>query len=371
MRRYLRYAVLGLRILLPNREERRQVRLIRASGLFDRAWYLACNPRLPRICRWLPERHYVLVGERLGLCPSPLFSPRAYRQRHPGLPGTAGEFAHYIASGAAQAVRDLPAGAAAPALPDIPALPATAPFAVVLHLYYRDTWPDLARRLARQRFAFDLFVTLTDDPATPDAAIRERILAGFPQARIVSFPNHGRDILPFLHLARSGALAPYRAICKVHTKRSPHRADGTGWRDRLLEGVLGDPATVARRLEAFLARDGAGIWAADGQILEGPDWWGPNRPRAMTILAQGGIRTGDLRFAAGSIYWIRPELLAALAALPAASGDFEPEIGQVDGTTAHALERAFGLVARHAGQDLIEARALDGAPANGRNGAGG
>ncbi|MFV0490832.1 MAG: rhamnan synthesis F family protein [Pseudorhodobacter sp.] len=363
MRRYLRYAVLGARILLPSREERRQARLIRESGLFDRTWYLACNPRLPRICRWLPERHYVLVGEALGLCPSPGFSPRAYRHRTPGLPEGVGEFAHYITSGEAREMREHPAGQNAPALPVIAPAPPEAPFAVILHLYYRENWPDLARRLARQRFAFDLFVTLTKDPAVPDAAIRARIRADFPQARITSFPNHGRDILPFLHLARSGALSGYRAICKIHTKRSPHRADGETWRDRLLDGVLGDPARVARRLEAFLTWPDAGIWVANGQILEGPDWWGPNRARAGEILNRAGIAPGDLRFAAGSIYWIRPELLLHLAALPVGPEDFEEEMGQVDGTTAHALERAFGLVARQAGLALIEARDLDRPPA--------
>ena len=61
--RYLRYLVLGIRILWPGPRARRYARDIRQSGLFDRGWYLASYPRMPRICRMLRERHYVLVGK--------------------------------------------------------------------------------------------------------------------------------------------------------------------------------------------------------------------------------------------------------------------------------------------------------------------
>ncbi|MFN4172626.1 MAG: rhamnan synthesis F family protein, partial [Pseudorhodobacter sp.] len=329
--------------------------------------------------RLLPERHYVLVGEAAGLCPGKGFSPRAYAHLNPDQAGSGlPPLAHYLAHGRAggRAALDRPAGAAAPALPAIAARdrpdPA-APFAVVLHLHYRDMWEGFAARLARQGFAFDLFVTLTADPAQPDAAIRARILADFPRARIWTLPNHGRDILPFLHLAQSGLLAPYAAVCKLHSKKSPHRDDGDAWREALLDGVIGDPARTGARLGAFLDDPAAGLWVADGHLARGAEWWGPNRERGEILLTQAGLckslptqaglaagATGpDLVFAAGSIYWIRPVALAALAALPVVPGDFEPEMGQVDGTVAHALERVAGLVAAAAGQQIRQASDLD------------
>ena len=75
----------------------------------------------------------------------------------------------------------------------------------------------------------------------------------------------------------------------------------------------------------------------------------------------GGIEEGghDLVFAAGSIYWIKAQALQVLAALPVTAADFEPEMGQVDGTTAHALERLFGVVLAAAGQRIVQAAELD------------
>lgn len=367
--RYLRYAVLGFRILFPTRAEARYAKAIRASGMFDRDWYLSCNPRLPRLCKWLPERHYVLVGEAVGLCPSPKFSPRAYRHLNPDLPAGTAPFAHYIAEGQAlgRLALDQPAGEDAPVLPSIdpddrPALPAT--YAVVVHLYYFEMWGEIAQRLGAQRFTFDLFVSLADRPEEKAAAeaVRLRILEKFPTARIWTFPNHGRDILPFLHLAKSGLFAPYAAVCKLHSKKSPHRTDGDAWRNALIDGVLGDGGQTETRLLAFLDNPKAGIWVADGQRMQGALWWGPNLARAKALLARAGKREAvavhDLVFAAGSIYWIKPAALAAMTSLPVSAADFEPEMGQVDGTTAHALERAFGVLVRRANLSLVQSSEL-------------
>ncbi|NEX46593.1 rhamnan synthesis F family protein [Pseudotabrizicola algicola] len=371
LQRYLRYARLGFRILVMTAAERRYVKAIRQSGLFDREWYLTCNPRLPRLCRMLPERHYVLVGEAVGMCPSKQFSPRAYAHLNPdqalsGLP----PLAHYLAFGRTEGreVLDRPAAGNAPVLPVLtgderPDPPAR--FAVVLHLYYREMWDEFAARLKRQRFAFDLFVTLSEDQALSDAGVCDRILAEFPNARVWTLPNHGRDILPFLHLVRSGLFAPYAAVCKLHSKKSLHRNDGDAWRDALVDGVMGDPAATLARLQRFVCDPDAGLWVADGHLARGEQWWGPNRERGEILLArtEQPVASGvpELVFAAGSIYWLRPAALAAMADLPVSAGDFEPEMGQVDGTMAHVMERVIGIVTTQSDLRIRESSDLDGA----------
>ena len=357
-----------LRFLVPTMAERAYARLLRRSPEFDRDFYIASNPRLRRLFRLAPERHYALFGEAAGLCPNPGFSPRAYLYHNPDL-AAAGTppLRHYLERGRAEGrivlVAGDPGDAATLALPRVgpgdrpdPA----APVAVALHLFYHDMWAEFAALLARQSFGFDLYVTLTGTDADT-AATRAAIIAAFPGARVWAMPNHGRDIFPFLHLAGSGLFQGYAAVCKLHGKKSPHRGDGDAWRQSLAEGILGEPARTDARLRAFLADANAAIWVGDGHLASGDDWWGINRDRAGAILARAGLdtRRRALRFPAGSIYWIRPALLERLVALGLGAADFEPEQALVDGTTPHAVERVLGVLADGCGLAMRESADLD------------
>jgi hypothetical protein len=353
-----------LRFLFPDHRGRAAVRHIKNSGLFDRAFYFASNPRLRWVFRWAPERHYVLFGEPAGLCPNAAFSPRAYLHNNPDVTGQHA-LLHFIQTGQAEGrvvldltpVPDL-------VLPDIhlhPVPVSPAPVAVVLHLFYHNLWDEFRDALKQQSFPFDLFVTATGsfDEIAP---LRARILQTFPNAHIWAMPNHGRDIFPFLHVLQSGVLSGYAAVCKLHGKLSPHRADGAAWRAALTDGVMGAPQDTAARLAGFLTNPSLGLWVADGQICEGDDWWGINRQRAEKILARmpdGALGDGPLRFPAGSVYWAKPQVLTALAALQLTADDFEREQQLVDGTTAHAVERLMGHVTRQTGLQMCTSRYLD------------
>ena len=61
--------------------------LIRASPLFDAAWYVAANPDLFEGAALDPVFHYLLVGGLRGSDPGPWFDSAAYLQTHPGFTG--------------------------------------------------------------------------------------------------------------------------------------------------------------------------------------------------------------------------------------------------------------------------------------------
>lgn len=372
-----------LRFFHPDAESRATLRAVRRSGLFDARWYLWAHRRMHPLFRLAPDRHYVIHGEAMGLMPRPDFSPRAYLVNNPDLADRPGlrPFLHWVQTGRAEGRLGLlppgappPPGAGPLGAPRHGAGPRpgpgrpAAPHAIVLHLHYPELWESIAARLAAQRFEADLFVTLSG--AARDRA--DDIARARPEARIWTVANHGRDLWPFLALAQTGRLAPYAAVCKLHGKRSPHRADGADWREALIGAVLGGPgedaaARTARRLEAFCADPQAALWVAEGHVLTGADWWGPNRARTEEILAMAGIAgpdvpgqaPGGLRFPAGSVYWMTRDLVARLAALPLTAADFEPEQGLVDGTTAHALERAIGTLAELEGGRIVTETDLD------------
>jgi lipopolysaccharide biosynthesis protein len=360
---FVHRASVALRFVFPKPQVRLDVRKVRESGIFDRDFYLRSNPRLRRLFQLAPERHYVLFGEPAGLCPNPSFSPRAYLHNNPDVDDCRA-LLHFIQTGRSEGRIALDATPVADlALPHIarddhPVTPARV--AVVLHLFYHDLWEEFCAVLMQQDFAFDLFVTATglEHDVAP---LRARILAAFPRARVWAMVNHGRDIFPFLYVLESGVLAPYRAVCKLHSKRSPHRADGDVWRRTLVDGILGPAAQTCARLEKFLANPSVGLWVADGQIVEGDDWWGVNRPHAHALLVRRDfdLGQGPLRFPAGSVYWLKQPVLAVLEDLTLRAADFEREQHLVDGTTAHAVERIMGVLTYKADLKMCTTRDLD------------
>jgi hypothetical protein len=62
--------------------------LVRASRLFDAAWYIASNPDLAASGSVDPAFHYVLVGYLADADPGPWFDTASYRATHPELAGT-------------------------------------------------------------------------------------------------------------------------------------------------------------------------------------------------------------------------------------------------------------------------------------------
>lgn len=344
---------------------------IRRSGLFDKAFYRGCHPTLNALFLRFPERHYVIFGEAAGFQPNPVFSPTAYRRLNEDLRNLRAPFLHYVRYGKREnrVIRlDPSAGALrGPLLPPVLRQRADAPepaeFAIVVHIYYPDLWEELAATIKAAGIEHDLFVTYTNQGALSED-LPGRVQADFPEARVIAMPNHGRDIFPFVHLVNSGLLSPYRAVCKIHTKKSPHRPDGDEWRRHLIAGLL--PAQETRaRLDRFLVDPTAALWVADGQHYEDARWWGANQAPTAKLLNRVEIRpdANVLSFPAGSMYWLKPLMLSMIRGLRLDQDDFELETAQVDGTTAHAFERALGYIASHAGLRICQASTLAYPPA--------
>jgi lipopolysaccharide biosynthesis protein len=231
--------------------------------------------------------------------------------------------------------------------------------AAVVHVYYANLLPEILHNLESIPVEFDLLVTNASGRVV---RIDPESIPLLQNVRVLDMSNHGRDILPLVSLINAGLLDPYELIVKVHTKESVWRAEhdlggsGAGWRDELLGGLLGSSANVERILCAFAERPELGVLTSDGSVL-GPEYWGDNQLTTHTLMRriELGFDESQLRFPAGSMYWIRGFLLQGLRALNLSAADFEKEAGQVNSTTAHALERMVGLLTAEAGQTVEEA----------------
>jgi len=229
--------------------------------------------------------------------------------------------------------------------------------AVVLHLYYPELWPEMTAALQNLPVAFDLFVTLTkgvSDTIAPD------IQAAYPNVHLLTVDNHGRDILPFVQLVRSGVLFHYDLVCKLHGKRTSWRDGGEDWRKRLVAGVLKDATTVGNILAAFAQDQDLGIVVADGEVFQGREFWVANEPRLLRLLPTIGLGASSFEaaFCGGSIFWLRPFLLRPIDFLALDFDDFEIEPIPVDGATAHSVERLISIVCHEAGMRIVETNDL-------------
>jgi glycosyltransferase involved in cell wall biosynthesis len=232
---------------------------------------------------------------------------------------------------------------------------------VIAHVYYEDVWPEIAARLRRWDVPFRLYATV---PEGKEETVSALIHSEWPNAIVTGVPNRGRDIAPFLQQARLAEQDGVDVICKVHTKKSRHRPDGEQWRRDLYDKLLGDAALPAAVTTAFAANAALGIIAPKGHLIAGEFFWGANATRVHELAERLGY-VGPLdpfTFAAGSMFWIRSRALKPILDLALKTIDFEPELRQVDGTLAHALERLLPVAAKMGGYRLTDTRVLGGSP---------
>lgn len=219
---------------------------------------------------------------------------------------------------------------------------------VLLHLFYPDLIDWFAQRLAVTAGDLDLMITVPERWSEADLV---RVQAAFPAAHLAIAENRGRDIRPFVEALRRARALGYSTFCKLHSKRSPHLANGDEWRAELFDGLLGGEA-MSQAPRAFAQDPKLGLLASSKARMHigDPDVMANNAAGVERLSARMGLKpTPDMPFAAGSMFWGRTEAFAPLSDLPDAEIGFEPELGRIDGTTAHAIERLTGAIVARAG----------------------
>jgi lipopolysaccharide biosynthesis protein len=230
--------------------------------------------------------------------------------------------------------------------------------AVVVHVFYPDLLAELLDQLDSVPVAYDLIVT---NASNESISVGKSDAPGARHIVVLDVDNHGRDIWPLAQVVNAGLLDPYELVLKVHTKRSGWRADhpdlagsGEQWRTDLFASLLGTRENVCDILNTFAEDARVGVVSAPGNIL-GPEFWGGDLHLVQELLRRLELRVDadSLRFPAGSFYWIRAFVLQGLRSLALTAQDFEREAGQIDATTAHAIERSIGLLSTEAGLTMI------------------
>ena len=231
------------------------------------------------------------------------------------------------------------------------ASPVNFKIATVVHIFYPELAAELKNLLLNIPGAVDVFISTT----SPEKKFAiEKIFGDFDKGSVTIkiFVNRGRDI--------AAAFVGFKEIYKnydvclhIHSKKSPHAKNILfGWRDNLYKNLLGSPEIVGGILK-ILANEKVGLIFPQyfNPIRTSIDW-GENYHVTKNFLHGLGIEIDQrnlLEFPAGSMFWFKPKALAPLLDSDLTFDDFPEEGGQIDGTIAHALERAFLFVVEAAG----------------------
>ncbi|GAB2795227.1 hypothetical protein GCM10027040_22020 [Halomonas shantousis] len=223
--------------------------------------------------------------------------------------------------------------------------------AVIVHAFYPEILEEILVRLKSIEHTAKLFVTTVEEHTQEvETLLQQSGIEYF----LLACENRGRDILPFLKVLPEVKRQGYQCFVKLHTKKSRHRQDGDTWRQDLFDKLL-DAKNVTKNMDLLRHRD-IGVVSPDGHLVPMQTYWGSNAERVEKLSERLGItrqHCSTLPFVAGSMFYARLEAMEPLLNLAIDAEDFEEEAGQVDGTLAHALERAIALSTESAGYRVV------------------
>ena len=223
--------------------------------------------------------------------------------------------------------------------------------AAVVHIFYPELAAELKNLLLNIPCAVDVYISTTSPEKKSDI---ENIFCDFDKGRVVIkiFPNRGRDIAPAF-VGFKDIFKNYDACVHIHSKKSPHaKSRLAGWRDHLYKNLLGSPEIVKSILQILSNEKVGAVFPQYFPPIRIFINWGANYLITKNFLHKLGIEIDNrnlIEFPAGSMFWFKPKALAPLLESDLTFEDFPEERGQLDGTIAHAIERAFLFIIETSG----------------------
>ena len=226
---------------------------------------------------------------------------------------------------------------------------------ILAHVFYVDLLPEVIAFAHNVPKSSSLLVTTDTSAKRQDItlALKESGLTGW-EVRL--HENRGRDIAPSF-IGFADRLPSLDYCVHIHTKRSHHYDQPFDqWRRYLFAENGGTRARVDAILRVFEANNTLGALApVDFAPIRQFISWGYDRSMVEALLLLAGRRDSlddvSLEFPSGSMFWFRTKALAGLFEAGLERYHFDAEEGQVDGTLAHAIERAFFMLIETEGYD--------------------
>lgn len=229
--------------------------------------------------------------------------------------------------------------------------------AAICHIFYVDLAAEMLASLRHLPPGSDVYISTTDEEK---AAELKEIFASWAHGEVTVrvAPNRGRDIAPkfitFADVYEKG----YEFVVFLHSKKTKDESIGPRWRLSLIETLIGSRETVASVLSAFDAEPTLGmVLPQHFDAVREHSTWQNNFLHGRALAKRMGFKLKsryDLDFAAGSMFWTRPEALRPLLGLRLQLSEFPEENGQIGDTIAHGIERLMLFLCEFAGYRWVK-----------------
>ncbi|WP_264050448.1 rhamnan synthesis F family protein [Methylobacterium flocculans] len=235
---------------------------------------------------------------------------------------------------------------------------------VFAHVYFIDLIEELVLQVNFIPGSCRLFITTDSQEKKYAISVACREFSRHPfEVRVT--PNRGRDIAPML-IGFQDRLMEVDLALHIHTKKSSHYKSGfDSWRSYLLKSNLGSTENVLNIINIFNDGTIGAVAPVDYPAIEPLVQWGGNLglcKKLIGMMTDNNFSIGTenpLELPSGSMFWFDPTALNKLIELPLDYSMFDPELGQVDGTLAHAIERSFFYIVELAGRSWVRFKPSD------------
>ena len=221
--------------------------------------------------------------------------------------------------------------------------------AIQAHIYYENLISEIIEKINNVPVKFDLFIS-TDSKLKKDFI--EKNIQNTGNSNVLNyeikvFKNKGRDVLPFIIQVRK-FIKRYKYICHIHTKKSFHSEFGDEWRLYLFNNLLGNNQIVSEILSDLENTEKLGIVFPETfyKILLNHG----NKINEINLLNMNylmkkiypGYKINDniSDFPAGNMFWARTKAIYQIFEKKI-ENKFPKELGQIDSTLMHAIERIW------------------------------
>ncbi|WP_054023367.1 HAD-IA family hydrolase [Bacillus sp. FJAT-28004] len=236
--------------------------------------------------------------------------------------------------------------------------------AVHLHLYYVDLLDEFFEYFCNIPYDFDLYVSIQHEDKKIEVEKKLSSIQHLKKIMVKVTPNRGRDVAP-MFVDFGEYLSEYNYVSHVHSKKSLYTGtQQDGWRKHLLDNLFGNQLVIKKLFSLFNSHKELGlIYPETYQSI--PYWahtWLSNKMIGSSLLSRMGIKhdfSQYIDFPAGTMFWAKVEALKPLFDLGLTYNDFDEENKQIDGTIAHAIERAIIPIVTSTGNGYAEINVLN------------